>query len=80
MKWFNPFIRMIKNELKNNHEFIADSEAIKNEDEKSNYMMLLLQQCTADDFSTIANNFSFLLLQTTQKTTQKNRQKNNRMY
>ena len=62
-QWFNPFIRMIKNELKNNHEFIADSEAIKNEDEKSNYMMLLLQQCTADDFSTIANNFSFLLTQ-----------------
>ena len=60
-QWFNPFIRMINNELKNNHEFIADSEAIKNEDEKSNYMMLLLQQCTADDFSTIANNFSFLL-------------------
>ena len=60
-QWFNPFIRMIKNELKSNHEFIADSEAIKNEDEKSNYMMLLLQQCTADDFSTIANNFSFLL-------------------
>lgn len=62
-QWFNPFIRMIKNELKSNHEFIADSEAIKNEDEKSNYMMLLLQQCTADDFSTIANNFSFLLTQ-----------------
>ena len=60
-QWFNPFIRMIKNELKSNHEFIADSEAIKDEDEKSNYMMLLLQQCTADDFSTIANNFSFLL-------------------
>jgi TonB family protein len=60
-QWFNPFIRMINNELKSNHEFIADSEAIKNEDEKSNYMMLLLQQCTADDFSTIANNFSFLL-------------------
>ena len=60
-QWFNPFIRMIKNELKSNHEFIADSEAIKNEYEKSNYMMLLLQQCTAYDFSTIANNFSFLL-------------------
>ena len=60
-QWFNPFIRMINNELKSNHEFIADSEAIKNEDEKSNYMMLLLQQCTADDFSTIANNFSFLV-------------------
>ena len=60
-QWFNPFIRMINNELKSNHEFIADSEAIKDEDEKSNYMMLLLQQCTADDFSTIANNFSFLL-------------------
>ena len=24
-QWFNPFIRMIKNELKSNHEFIADS-------------------------------------------------------
>ena len=62
-QWFNPFIRMIKNELKSNHEFIADSEAIKDEDEKSNYMMLLLQQCTADDFSTIANNFSFFINQ-----------------
>lgn len=60
-QWFNPFIRMIKKELKNNHEYMADMEAIKNEDDKSNYMMLLLQQCTAGDFSTIANNFSFLL-------------------
>ena len=60
-QWFNPFIYKIKKELQSVHEYIADKEAVENETDKSNYMMLLLQQCTADDFNAIANNFSFLL-------------------
>ena len=60
-QWFNPFIYKMKKELQNVHEYIADNEAVENETDKSNYMMLLLQQCTADNFNTVANNFSFLL-------------------
>ena len=60
-QWFNPFIYKMKKELQNVHEYIADNEVVENETDKSNYMMLLLQQCTADNFNTVANNFSFLL-------------------
>ena len=60
-QWFNPFIYKIKKELQNVHEYIADNEAIEKESDKSNYMMLLLQLCTADNYNTVANNFSFLL-------------------
>ena len=60
-QWFNPYIYKMKKELQNIHEYIADNEAVEDETDKSNYMMLLLQQCTADNFNTVANNFSFLL-------------------
>lgn len=61
VQWFNPFMRLIKRELQDIHEFIADDYVVEDEHDKSNYMMLLLQQCTADNYSNIANNFSFLL-------------------
>lgn len=61
LQWFNPFIYMMKKELQSVHEYIADEETVENETDKSNYMMLLLQQCTADNYNAIANNFSFLL-------------------
>ncbi|MBQ8222445.1 MAG: M56 family metallopeptidase [Bacteroidales bacterium] len=61
LQWFNPFLRLIKKELQVNHEYIADEDVVQDKDNVSNYMMLLLQQCTADNFNTIANNFSFLL-------------------
>ena len=61
LQWFNPFIYMMKKELQSVHEYIADEETVENETDKSNYMMLLLQQCTSDNYNAIANNFSFLL-------------------
>lgn len=61
LQWFNPFIRMMKKELQSIHEYIADNDVVKDEINKSNYMKLLLQQCTADNINGIANNFSFLL-------------------
>lgn len=61
LQWFNPFIRMMKKELQSIHEYIADNEVVEDKINKSNYMMLLLQQCTADNINGIANNFSFLL-------------------
>lgn len=60
-QWFNPIIRLYKSELQSIHEFIADKDVLCGGAPKSDYMMLILQQCTAGNFSTISNNFSFNL-------------------
>ena len=59
--WFNPFIYLYKRELQSLHEYMADRDVVATGIDKQNYMMLILQQCTAVDFSNISNNFSFLL-------------------
>ncbi len=61
IQWFNPFIYMYKRELQSLHEYMADRDMVANGIDKQNYMMLILQQCTAVDFSNMSNNFSFLL-------------------
>lgn len=67
-QWFNPFMRLIKKDLQNIHEYTADRDVIYNGADKTDYMMLILQQCTASGISArpsasarIANNFSFSL-------------------
>ncbi len=67
-QWFNPFMRLIKKDLQNIHEYTADRDVIDNGADKTDYMMLILQQCTAMGTSArpsattrIANNFSFSL-------------------
>ena len=67
-QWFNPFMRLIKKDLQNIHEYTADRDVIDNGADKTDYMMLILQQCTASGISArpsasarIANNFSFSL-------------------
>ena len=59
--WFNPFIYLYKRELQSLHEYMADRDVVATGIDKQNYMMLILQQCTAVDFSNMSNNFSFLL-------------------
>lgn len=61
IQWFNPFIYLYKRELQSLHEYMADRDVVANGIDKQNYMMLILQQCTAVDFSNMSNNFSFLL-------------------
>ncbi|MDY6437019.1 MAG: M56 family metallopeptidase [Bacteroidales bacterium] len=61
IQWFNPFIYMYKRELQSLHEYMADRDVVATGIDKQNYMMLILQQCTAVDFSNMSNNFSFLL-------------------
>ena len=61
LQWFNPFIYLYKRELQSLHEYTADHDVVSNGVDKRNYMMLILQQCTAVDFSTMSNNFSLIL-------------------
>ncbi len=61
LQWFNPFIYRYKKELQSLHEYQADRDVVATGVDKKNYMMLILQQCTAADFSGMSNNFSLIL-------------------
>jgi TonB family protein len=61
LQWFNPFIYLYKKELQSLHEYQADRDVVATGVDKKNYMMLILQQCTAADFSGMSNNFSLIL-------------------
>ena len=61
LQWFNPFIYLYKRELQSLHEYCADHDVVATGIDKKNYMMLILQQCTAVDFSNMSNNFSLIL-------------------
>lgn len=61
LQWFNPFIYLYKRELQSLHEYSADHDVVTSGVDKKNYMMLILQQCTAVDFSSMSNNFSLIL-------------------
>ncbi|MBR0177034.1 MAG: M56 family metallopeptidase [Bacteroidales bacterium] len=61
LQWFNPFIYLYKKELQSLHEYQADRDVVATGADKKNYMMLILQQCTAADFSGMSNNFSLIL-------------------
>ena len=61
VQWFNPVIYLYKKELQSLHEYQADRDVVSTGVDKRDYMMLILQQCTAVDFSGISNNFSLIL-------------------
>ena len=61
LQWFNPLIYKYKKELQSIHEYQADRDVVATGVDKKNYMMLILQQCTAADFSGMSNNFSLIL-------------------
>ena len=62
LQWFNPFIYLIKKEIKENHEFIADEAIYFSGENIKHYQQLLFQQASGLDFSPITNNFSYSLL------------------
>lgn len=61
LQWFNPFVYLYKKELRSLHEYAADHDVVASGTDKKNYAMLILQQCTAVDFSSMSNNFSLIL-------------------
>ena len=61
LQWFNPFIYLYKKELQSNHEYTADQDVLSVGTRIGTYMQLILQQCTAVDFSGMSNNFSLII-------------------
>ncbi len=55
--WFNPFLWASRNELRNVHEFEADSEVLKSGVDRSVYQAILLEQVMGDS-SSYASNFN----------------------
>ncbi len=60
-QWFNPIIYLLSREIREVHEYIADSNAIKYE-EKSNYVDILLNLTIGAQVSDLANNFNGIKL------------------
>ena len=60
LQWFNPFIYLYKKDLQLLHEYTADHEVLHDGADKEKYMYLILQQCTAVNFSNMSNNFNLL--------------------
>lgn len=58
LNWYNPFAWLIRNAIRQNLEFIADSAVLSNGMDKKAYQYLLLKVTGVTQFS-IANNFNF---------------------
>jgi hypothetical protein len=55
--WFNPFVFLYKNALKLQHEYLTDSEIVKNETSLRTYLECMLQQVETVSFSHLTNHF-----------------------
>ncbi len=56
--WFNPIIHLFEKELKTVHEYIADSKAIEIEQNKDNYIEILMNQTIGAKMFDLTNNFN----------------------
>ncbi|HHT22921.1 MAG TPA: M56 family metallopeptidase [Bacteroidales bacterium] len=55
--WFNPFIWMIKREIRLVHEYLADDEVPTSDSEKIHYQALLLNQVTGGKIISFSSQF-----------------------
>ncbi|MHB9055262.1 MAG: M56 family metallopeptidase [Paludibacteraceae bacterium] len=55
--WFNPFAWLLRNELRNVHEYQADATVLENYNDFSEYQMLLIRHCVGEHKFSLANNF-----------------------
>jgi TonB family protein len=55
--WFNPLVYLLRKELKNVHEFIADEGALKLSGSKKEYAMLLFSQTFETPINNLVNPF-----------------------
>lgn len=58
LQWFNPFVRLLKKEIRKVHEFQADSEVLKTGVDTTNYQLLLVKKAVVFRPYTFANNFN----------------------
>jgi TonB family protein len=61
IQWFNPFTYLIKKTIRENHEYITDSEVVKGI-ESVDYELLLLRHSSKVKTNLLTHNFSYSLL------------------
>jgi TonB family protein len=60
-QWFNPFMWMLRNSIRENHEYLADQAVLNSGVNQGLYKKLLLNQFAGYNFE-IANNFNYSLI------------------
>ncbi len=58
LQWFNPFIYMLTNELKDIHEYSADRYALQRGNDARSYQLLILKKAIGEQKFTLVNNFA----------------------
>ena len=58
LQWFNPVIRLLKKELKNIHEYQADSNVLESGINATKYQLLLVEKVVSNEHNVLANRFS----------------------
>ncbi len=58
LQWFNPFIYLLANDMKEIHEFEADRYVLRNNGDATAYQILLLKKAVGDTRFNLANKFS----------------------
>ena len=61
--WFNPFTWLLRNELRNVHEYQADAAVLENRNDYREYQLLLIRHCVGEHKFSVAINFEFNNLQ-----------------
>ena len=59
-QWFNPFVWLINNAMKTNHEYIADRNVVEQGYELFDYQSLLLKQIISIRSVELVNNFNLI--------------------
>ncbi|MFB9844775.1 M56 family metallopeptidase [Mucilaginibacter ginsenosidivorans] len=57
INWFNPAVYLLRKEIKNVHEFIADEGALRRANNKKEYALLLFSQTFETPTNTLVNTF-----------------------
>ena len=58
LQWFNPVIRLLKKELKDIHEYQADSGVLESGINATKYQLLLVEKVASDERHILANMFN----------------------
>lgn len=62
IQWFNPVAYLIRNRIKENHEFIADNDVVTNYSNIYSYSKLLIENSSIIKSNILTHNFSYSLL------------------
>jgi len=60
VQWFNPFVWLLQKAIKNNHEYLADSQVVNKGYNLLNYQELLLNQFISIPSVQLVNNFNLI--------------------